>query len=713
LQKQTVFDNWAAGVITTMRPDALPNAASPRGRNSILSFLAGGQAITAKRPGFELINTAPVTGRPTVIGQFEFTRNVAGTSTSSHLIVGNDGSLTTPSGSAAPVAFDATHSAPFTAGNLFPVWAVLNNLAFVVNGLDQKKISSAGVVQTWGIVRPTGVTAVDSGVAGTPSGTYEFARSFYNSTTGHESSRSDAVSVTVAAKKITVSWVAPTDTQVDYVFIYIRKGSIMSEFFRLIVGTTPASAATGGFPVATVSISVDVSDAQLTALELLAPDTAENEPPPSGLVAATPHLGRMFAADKSQIYYSKPSLPEAFDPDFFEPVSPNDGQDIVAIGSYYERLVVWKTQSMHGLYGTDPNNWYIDLIDPKIGATSAASIKFHDGVLFWWSKLGPVAWAGDGSPGLIGADLIATAIARGALNYDRLNQVATEVDPGTNTVMFAVPESGETRNTLVLPYNTKGKTWNADGWNPFDIASMALVKDTTGKPWVVAGNYAGRLFRFSTVNPDGARVADGAGTSFTLDGAPTAATTTSITDAAATFDTTDDGLRDLYLYVKAPDGAVQRRLITSNTGTSISVTPAWDAVPNTTYVYAIAAPHWEWDTKWDNSGEPFFKKRGLFHFCQVLSNTGNAKIQVDLFGDYDEFNSLKTFTFTASGTGGIFDVSLFDDAIFGDVGITYNRRWIGRKFRSYRIRYSNLEPNSQVALVYSSLEVSLKSEKNT
>lgn len=713
MNKQTVFDNWAGGVITTMRPDALPANASPRGRNSILNFIGGGQAVAAKRPGFEIINTAPITGRPSVIGQYEFNRYNSGVLTSTHVLVGSDGSLTTPSGSAAPVAVDGTAPTPFSVNALTPSFAVLNNLLFMVVGTTQKKLSSAAKVQNWGITAPAAPpTAVDAGTSGVGTGTYQFALSYYNSTTGHESSLGPTASVTVTAHKMTVSWTAPTDTQVDYVFVNVRKTSIMSQFFRLVVGTTPTSAANGGFPVATTSITVDVTDAQLTALTLLSPDTAENNPPPSGLIGATAHLSRLFAIDKGTLYYSKPKLPEAFDPDAFELINPSDGQDLVAVGSYFGILIVWKSGSFYGLYGTEPNNWYVQVIDPQIGCTSPASIVYHEGVLYWWSKLGPVAWTGGGAPQLIGNDYLSPTISRTALQYDRLNQVVADVDSDTNSILFSVAENGQTRNSLTLAWNSKGKTWNTDGWNPFDIASMASVKDANGKPWVIVGNYAGRIFRFGNAYPDGARVANASGTLYTLSGSVTSATGTTLTDSTATFDTTDDGLQQLYVYAIAPDGTVQRRMISANTGTQLTISAAWDATPDNTYTYAIAAPNFEWDTMWTADGEPFYKKRGLYCFNQVLSDTGSAVIRVDVFADYDAYNPSKTYTFTASGTGGIFDVSLFDTDIFGEVGITYNRHWIGRRFRAYRLRMSNREPASQVALVQSSLEVALLSEKN-
>jgi hypothetical protein len=599
MKAQKVFDNWAAGVISTMRPDALPEAASPRGRNSILGFYGGGQAVASKRPGFEILNPSPMSTRPAVIGQYEYTRNAAGVITSTHLLVGDNGALSTLSGTTV-AALDATNATPFTAGNNYPQFAVLNNLLFIVNGTDKKKVSNTSV-QNFGISRPSAPTVVDSGVAGTPNGTYEVAISYYNSTTGHQSSRSDASSVTVAAKKITVSWAAPSDAQVDYVFIHIRKGTIMSQFFQLIVGVTPAVAANGGFPSATASVSVNVSDAQLTALELLSPDTAENEPPPASLLSVAAHLSRIFVLDASNIYYSKVGKPEAFDPDAYEPVNPNDGQSNVAIGSYFNGLVIWKTDSVFMLNGVDPNTWTVDVVDSKVGLASASSVRFHKGYLYWWSKNGPVRWSGPGSvPELIGQDLIGPSIDRTVINHGLLNQIRCEVDPDTSLVLFAAPESGETRNTIVLPWNARAQTWVSDGWNPFDIASMAVVKDANGKPWVVVGNYAGRVFRFANADVDGAVVAPSGGNPWTLEGTVTAATSTTLTDSLATFDTTDDALKELYVYLIATDGQVQRRRITSNTSTQLTVTPAWDATPDTTYTYAIAAPHWQWDTPWED-----------------------------------------------------------------------------------------------------------------
>lgn len=457
MKRQSVFDNFASGVITTMRADALPNSASPYGRNSILAFLANGQAVAAKRPGFLILNTAPVSGRPTLIGQIEFNRHVAGVLTSTHCIVGSDGSLNKLVGSTIS-PLDAGHPTPFTAGNLFPVFAVLNDLLFVVNGTDAKKASSTGAVQNFGIAAPTAAPTLAVGAAGTPNGSYDIALTYYNQNTGNESSRGPYNTIAVTNQQFTVSWTAPTDTQCTHVFVYIRKQSLNSQFFRLIVGTTPASDATGGFPVATTSITVNVSDASITALTLLAPTLTENSPPPTGVLAVAAHLSRMWVADTGYLYYSKPRLPEDFDPTNARvPVNPNDGQNIVAIGSYFDKLLIWKTGAFYALYGSDENSWYVDVVDPTIGATSAQSIVYFEGYLYWWSKQGPVRWNGYGPPQKIGQMYLAPTISRDAINFGALNQIVAGVDEDSHSVLFAVPEDGQTRNTLVLPCTPKAR----------------------------------------------------------------------------------------------------------------------------------------------------------------------------------------------------------------------------------------------------------------
>ena len=106
-------------------------------------------------------------------------------------------------------------------------------------------------------------------------------------------------------------------------------------------------------------------------------------------------------------------------------------------------------------------------------------------------------------------------------------------------------------------------------------------------------------------------------------------------------------------------------------------------------------------------------KHALYAMTHVLSDSGVATIQVDVFKDYDDSTPIKTYTFQASGQGGVFDTSLFDSSIFGALSVTYNRRRIGKRLRAYRFRFSNLEPNVKVALVRSALDVNVLSEKRS
>lgn len=72
----------------------------------------------------------------------------------------------------------------------------------------------------------------------------------------------------------------------------------------------------------------------------------------------------------------------------------------------------------------------------------------------------------------------------------------------------------------------------------------------------------------------------------TVTGSPTSSTDTTLTDSGATFNTTNDGLKGLWVAVDNQDG-IQYRQISSNTGTALTVSSAWTTNPSTDDVYYI------------------------------------------------------------------------------------------------------------------------------
>lgn len=81
----------------------------------------------------------------------------------------------------------------------------------------------------------------------------------------------------------------------------------------------------------------------------------------------------------------------------------------------------------------------------------------------------------------------------------------------------------------------------------------------------------------------------------TVTGNPTSSTSTTLTDSGASFNTTGSGLTGLWVYL---DGETpEYRQITSNTGTQITVSPAWTTNPISADDYYIQYIKPEWRTK--------------------------------------------------------------------------------------------------------------------
>lgn len=702
--------NWAAGVITQMAADELPTEASPRARNSALYHIFSGYASAGKRRGARLCNTTPVTDAPAIIGQYAFKRRSGTTLAQHHLLVSDAGRLDVLASDGTVAPADSGDATPFTAGSHIPAFASANNLAFVVNGQEGKKFDGTAVSR-FGIARPAAAPTTVAGSAGSPDGDYEFAVTYGNTVTGQESSRSPASAVTVSSDAITVSLVASADPQVDIIYLYVRKASLNNEFWRLVVGTTPATNDAGGFANTTADITVDVTDTQLNALILLAPSESENDPPPAGVFDLAWHRNRMFACDAVNLYYSQTGKPESFDPANYEAVNADDGQLIVGITVAFDQVVIFKTNSIYVLDGYTPEDWVIRQVEPSIGAVSKRSIAFANGYLWWWSEeRGPMRWTGSGAPDAIGEMLIGPTIGPEALDYTALGKIITAVDMPRQRLVFAVPRNdGGTRNNLLLPYSYRVNGWESDGWELIDVASMGVADDSSGQPWIYLGGYHGQVSELWSADVDAVRSHDSGAAAFTLTGTPTSMTSNTLTDTGATFDTTGGGLVEAYVVMVDAEGNWERRRITANTATELTFTPDITIAPTT---YYIGSANFELDTKWFDTGEPFRRKHLQFLFTHATSSTGAADITIQLYTDWDLITPVKTLTVSAAGGGDVWDTAVWDVARFASEGtVAETRRRLAQVAKVYRLRFINREPNTACIVLKAAIESTLQGSK--
>lgn len=696
------IDDWASGVVTSTERDQAPLNAYVRGYNCALARIGAGKAVVTKRLGCKVINSTPITGSTAVVGQHEFRKLSGGAFTPYHVAVSDSGRLDTIATGGTVTTIDASAFTASTTQSLLPCFADANNLCFITNGTDAKKFTGTAA-QTFGIVAPlTAPTLTDSGSAGSHNGTYEGFVTFANSATGHESSPGPTSgTVTVANKTILWSSVeVSTDTQVDTRYLYIRNTSTQGNFYY--AGTIANNSAT--------TQTTTVADSALT---VLAPLSGENDPPPTGTRYVAWHRSRMFAATDTTVYYSKERLPEAFDADNYEPVNPNDGQRITGMVSVFDLLVVFKSRAMYALVGFDPATWTMQLIDGSVGCAAHRSIIVAGGRLWWWSDQGPATWAGSGPATLLGPPFIADTIATDTLSSDvtTIGKIVGEHDLSTNRLLWGVPSLSQTRNTVILPFNYRVNRWESDGWDPLDVASMAVVRDALSRPFVVFGGYAGQVFRYGDATADGVRAGTTDHGTFVASGT----SVTTITDLTATFDTTGGGLVERKVTLCDSAGAMvgsTRRRIASNTATTATLaTTIYGLTNGATYTYYIGGPAFDWESGWHVLGDAYMKKRFRFLFLSMRVSSGTS-MRINTYFDGDLSTTYtRTASFADTLNAGEWDVSQWDAALWDAAGLVPKRLRVGHTGTAIMVRLQNYAANANATLLKFGLEAEALSTK--
>jgi len=693
--------NWGNGVNTAGAADTLSVDTYPRGFNTHLVSVQTTQqrAKLAKRRGMLTLNTTPVTGSAGVLAGFQF-RQANGTKTT--LLVSDTGRLDKLN---ADNSLSVINAVAFTSGIHYPIFAVANDLCFIVNEAgDQTKFDGTGL-SNFGIVRPAAPTVAAAAGGSMAAGTYDVALTYFNSATGQESSLSDFTTITTVAgtQKLNVSWPAPTDTQVTHVRVFIRQQAAGANVYRVVAGATPAPNATfGGFPTTTTATVLDISATQYGAFVIQAPTTSENNPPPTGLKYPCWHNSRLFLADSGNLYYSvvrnNQAFPESFDPNNVEPVNPNDGDRIMGLVSMSGRLLIFKEFALYALDGTDPASWTVSLVSANHGLSSMRSLVIVGGIAFWWANtLGPVAYDGSGLPAPVGKEFLDATLGADVLNQLSFATVVAGVDEANQTILWAVPEGSATRNTRIIPFHYGLRRFEADKWDPMDVCSMWQMETADQLQALYMGGYSGQVFQWWAASNDGVP----GGT--TAHGTVTSATSTTLTDASAAFATSGGKLVERYVYVLNSDRSdVQRRRIIANTGTQLTVDSAWDTTPNSSYTYVVGGIDFQLDTPWVTGDAPLLKKRFEFLMLEASSPDPNVTIDVDLFVSNDLESPKVTKSATLLGSGALYDAStsVYDQTKFAGAGNTlYARLRCGCVGRSWRARLRNCQADQDLTVI--------------
>lgn len=684
---ESVITSFPGGVRTSARGENIPSDTSPQAVNGAWADIGDGTAIVEKRKGMTLKNPADrIAGGSfgtNILFQYFFNERLSTAESFkiTHVMVGSDSQVY----SFLPTGLVQVFTAQGNFGSLSTrriSAASAKNYAYLVSGgsATSRGVSCTGLrfdgenIYPFGIEAPATPAAVDTG-AGVMNGTYDWKTTYYNSNTGWESSSSPFATNTPVNEQTQVTWVASADGQVTHVNVYVRKQSLGTGFYR---ATSKA--------IGTLSVTLNLSDANINALTIQAPDTDENDPPPSGTKYLSWHKSRMFAATDQAVYYSKVELPEYFDPEKYEPVNPDDGQKIRGIISMYDKLIVLKDRSVYALVGDGPNDWFIEKISSSIGCVAPNSLVVADGNLYWWSVDGPVMWNGIEPPVRLGKTLVDDTVNTAAINASQAFFIWAGVDPRAARVCFAVPSPGSTENDVVIPFNYQLGQFEGVWYGPH-VASYATGTDASGLEWLYQGGYFGWIYKTNDGRKDGIEDAAKYTGTFT-------ATTTSITTIVSTDFNTSTGYMGLYASIvdETAQTFVARRHISTSNSTTITFTTALTGLTiGNTYRWYLGGIDFQFDTKWQDDGAPFHKKRYEFVYLDTLVDS-ETTAYVDFetqYGGAGEGARTLALDLSVDASGlrvATWDVALWDESLWAEGIPVGNRMRAAKTGTNWRLR---------------------------
>jgi hypothetical protein len=444
---------------------------------------------------------------------------------------------------------------------------------------------------------------------------------------------------------------------------------------------------------ATVSTTLNISDATLADYILEPPPVNARGVPPLTAKYAAVFQRRLFLADDDNVYWSELDLPDAFNPLSVEPIASPNGGNIVGIlpMANGNGLHIWTQTGRHSIIGgADPNGWTIDVEDPELGAISRGGIVgYRKMVATWDADQGPLLLNTEGGASYVGTDMIREDVKPTALATTQYEKwLSASLD---GRVLFGVVNGGQTRVQRFLVFNLEVGAWESTHWDPMDAASLFVSYASDGNAILYLGNYNGQLFRMlQSEGTDGVRSGTVSGTV-----TPVGTTLSSITDGTATFDTTGAGLRQRRVRLVDAEGlTVDDGLlyINSNTATVLTLSGSFsNLMAGTPYTYVIGGPDFVMETYWGNMGLPFVDKRFDVFYSEFRVDEGVADLSIRMAFAWDPKKNINLSQTNQSGA--FWDDAMWDIAEWDGLTEITRRMSVIRRGINYRIQLRNPYPN--------------------
>jgi len=332
----------------------------------------------------------------------------------------------------------------------------------------------------------------------------------------------------------------------------------------------------------------------------------------------------------------------AFPSDHYYEVEDSDNTPLSGLSIMGGRPITWKEKS-YTLWTENGNDHIPTKSTTSIGTNANRAIaQTSYGTSIFISPEGQIYEAVGLIAEYTGIDLRKT---RDGIEQSRIQYCDAIFYAQKGWYMLLYTSKDGTKHDRILVYDTRIREYVIF---PIYGNCLGLVKstedgDTVTKPWF--GTEGGFYYKMLTGNNCG-------GLSGTLEGTADSFGAATLDDSSASFNTTDDGLKDIYVYLFDTSGDFQeKQRISSNTGTQLTVDTNWTSSPQAGWTYEIGSLMSSWESKTFNFDVDNQKTINdfLIGYAKASSTTN---VRVELFysqtADMDDDTKTDYVTFDLS-----------------------------------------------------------------
>lgn len=211
---------------------------------------------------------------------------------------------------------------------------------------------------------------------------------------------------------------------------------------------------------------------------------------PKGLCSITNHDNRLYGALKNTVYYSALRKPEDWktvNDSGSIVVETTNGETINKLIASSGRLTIFKSNSIHELYGTNPANYQLKVVTEDLGSPYGNSIQTIDGILYFVSYQSIYRYTGGVNPKNDFSLPVNNLIKRINQNVkDKIYSWSSE-----HRYYVALPLDDSTEANTILEYDSTFNTWTV--WTlPSSFSCLPRIYNNE----VYFANIKGEIMKF-------------------------------------------------------------------------------------------------------------------------------------------------------------------------------------------------------------------------